>query len=122
MRSPTDISLAQLTHIPSNEDVGEGTSAGAGAASAVGVENVNAIIGLGLEHHSQPPPEYSSPQTSPDGSRRGSDDSQDGSESAPMIRPRTSPPIPSYNDTVAEDRARERASSMGAESSSNVRS
>jgi hypothetical protein len=120
VRSPTDISLAQLTHIPSNEDVGEGTSAG--AASAVGVENVNAIIGLGLEHHSQPPPEYSSPQTSPDRSRRGSDDSQDGSEGAPMIRPRTSPPIPSYNDTVAEDRARERASSMGAESSSNVRS
>jgi len=114
VRSPTDISLAQLTHIPSNEDVGEGTSAG--AASAVGVENVSATVGLGLEHHSQPPPEYSSPQTSPEGSRRSSDDSQDGSEREPMIRPRTSPPIPSYNETVAEDRARERASSMGPES------
>lgn len=112
VRSPTDISLAQLTLIPTNEDVGEGTSAA--AASQGGVTNISANIGLGLEHHPQPPPEYSSPQTSDAGSRRNSDGSESQSESAPIIRPprpMTSPPIPSYNDAVAEDRARERANS-----------
>jgi hypothetical protein len=114
VRSPTDISLAQLIHIPSNsiEDVGEGPSGG--AASGIsgegmnGVTNINGItVGLGLEHHSQPPPEYSSPQTSETGSRRNSEESENSE--APMLRPRSSPPIPSYSDAVAEDRARERA-------------
>ena len=119
-RSPTDISLAQLIHVPSNEDVGEGPSAAA-AASAAGIANVSAAnMGLGLDHTTQPPPEYSSPQSSEAGSRRNSDDSSEaGDGRRPMLRrPRlatsasvSSPPIPSYNDTVAEDqaRARERA-------------
>ena len=38
-RSPTDISLAQLAHIPSHEDVGEGTSrSGGGAGLGIGQE------------------------------------------------------------------------------------
>jgi hypothetical protein len=115
-RSPTDISLAHLTHIPSNEDVGEGPSAAAGGVTTVS----GATLGLGLDHTSQPPPEYSSPQSSEAGSRRNSDDSSEAGdgERRPMLRggPRhgasqsvSSPPIPSYNDTVEQDRARERA-------------
>jgi hypothetical protein len=61
-RSPTDISLAQLTHIPSLEDAGEGSS-----RFALGDEEAN--IGIDDEEHEAPPPEYSSPN----GSRRGSD-------------------------------------------------
>lgn len=59
IRSPTDISLAQLAHVPSHEDVGEGSSRLAVAS---------------------PPPEYSSP----DLSRRNSSDS-DGDRSS--VRP-----------------------------------
>ncbi|KAH8698839.1 putative endosomal SPRY domain protein [Talaromyces proteolyticus] len=56
IRSPTDISLAQLAHIPSHEDIGEGSS------------RVNVA---------SPPPEYSSPNSS----RRNSEDS-DGDRSS----------------------------------------
>ncbi|KAI9814254.1 MAG: Rsp5p-dependent ubiquitination, sorting of cargo proteins at the multivesicular body [Pycnora praestabilis] len=95
-RSPTDISLAQLAHIPTNEDVGEGASNSGGAATS--------------EHHdfgpyeenyqSAPPPEYTSPEGSNAGSPRGSSDS----ERAPILRsssPR--PPIPTYDAAVASD-------------------
>lgn len=56
IRSPTDISLAQLAHIPSHEDIGEGSSRLTVAS---------------------PPPEYSSPNLS----RRNSSDS-DGDRSS----------------------------------------
>lgn len=102
VRSPTDISLAHLVHIPFNEDAGEGTS-----SSAAGPATEPAV-GLGLEHHNQPPPEYTSPSSSDSGSRRGSNESNDR---APLVRPRTSPPIPSYSDAVAGDMGRARASS-----------
>lgn len=62
-RSPTDISLAQLNHIPPLEDAGEGSS-----RFTLGDEEAN----VGMFHDEQPeapPPEYSSPG----GSRRGSD-------------------------------------------------
>ncbi|KAE8150897.1 concanavalin A-like lectin/glucanase domain-containing protein [Aspergillus avenaceus] len=80
VRSPTDISLAQLAHIPSNEDAGEGSS--------------RANIGDGeqaplLDHQDidqSPPPEYSSP----DSSRRSSED---------LPRP-GQPPIPSYDAAI----------------------
>lgn len=62
-RSPTDISLAQLTHIPSNEDGGEGSSRFALDAEA------NGGAAPDQTEPEAPPPEYSSP----DGSRRGSD-------------------------------------------------
>lgn len=61
-RSPTDISLAQLNHIPSLEDSGEGTS-----RFTLGDEEAN--IGIVQDGEPEaPPPEYSSPH----GSRRGS--------------------------------------------------
>ncbi|KAJ6120942.1 Protein ssh4 [Penicillium sp. IBT 18751x] len=65
IRSPTEISLAQLAHIPSNEDAGEGSSRiGAdgeidGPAAPVGAPGDDGV----------PPPEYESPGSS----RRGSD-------------------------------------------------
>ncbi|RAL16689.1 SSH4 family protein [Aspergillus homomorphus CBS 101889] len=80
VRSPTDISLAQLAHIPSHEDVGEGSS-----RTNTG-DNEQAPL-LNTDDLDQvPPPEYSSP----DGSRRGSDD----------LRFEDQPPIPSYDAAV----------------------
>ena len=120
VRSPTDISLAQLVHIPSNEDVGEGTSrSAAGGATSVAEQGLrigSQYIHSPTEHHQQdldndssgPPPDYSSPT----GSRRSSSDSDDAegfgyreeNERRPMIRsasPR--PPIPSYDAAVGNE-------------------
>ncbi|PBP28974.1 SPRY domain-containing protein [Diplocarpon rosae] len=101
VRSPTDISLAHLTHISSNDEPGESS-----AAAALAPESTTTTVshvGLGV---SEPPPEYTSPHQSNTNSPRGSVDS----EQAPLFRRKnTPPPIPSYNDTVAEDRARDRA-------------
>lgn len=63
IRSPTDISLAQLAHIPSNEDAGEGSS-----RLDDGESNNPATAGE-PDEHGVLPPEYSSPGSS----RRGSD-------------------------------------------------
>ena len=106
VRSPTDISLAHLTHIPSNEGPGE-------SSTTAGGEVVHpAQVGLGVHHdHAQPPPEYTSPHHSDADSPRGSSDN----EQTPMLRRKpTPPPIPSYNDAVAEDRAREGSASQSA--------
>lgn len=115
VRSPTDISLAQLTHIPSNEAPGESSS----AAVAETMHHVGSPqrVGLGVHDPAQPPPEYTSPRPSNAGSPRGSTDS----ERAPMLRRKSPPPpIPSYNDAVAEDRPMERSASQsnGGEGSS----
>ncbi|KAJ5833985.1 SPla/RYanodine receptor SPRY [Penicillium robsamsonii] len=67
-RSPTDISLAQLTHIPSHEDAGEGSS-----RFALADAESNDAAAPSNQEQEAPPPEYSSP----DGSRRGSDASLD---------------------------------------------
>ncbi|KIN06155.1 hypothetical protein OIDMADRAFT_190061 [Oidiodendron maius Zn] len=103
VRSPTDISLAQLTHIPSHEEPGESSGGAPGTTSG--------HLGLGIERSQQPPPEYTSPQHSDDGRMRGGSQS---SERAPLIprRAGTPPPIPSYNDAVAA-RSRERSASQG---------
>ncbi|KAJ5711865.1 SPla/RYanodine receptor SPRY [Penicillium malachiteum] len=66
IRSPTDISLAQLAHIPSNEDVGEGSSRFADGDD--GPLLAHPLPGA-PEDDDVPPPEYSSPGSS----RRGSD-------------------------------------------------
>lgn len=80
VRSPTDISLAQLAHIPSHEDVGEGSSrTNAGDTEQAPLLNTDDLDQV-------PPPEYSSP----DGSRRGGDD----------IPFEDQPPIPSYDAAV----------------------
>jgi hypothetical protein len=110
VRSPTDISLAHLTHIPSNDEPGESSGAASSQVSHQNqTTNTNTTVGLGVIDPAQPPPEYTSPQQSDAGSPRGSSEG----ERAPLIR-RSSPPppIPSYNDAVAGDRARERSASQ----------
>lgn len=103
-RSPTDISLAHLTHIPSNEDAGEGTSRNTSRPMGLGV-----TASQGLAPHpvtdptdySAPPPDY----TSPEGSRRSSSDSED--EARPVLRPMSPrPPVPSYDAAVRQDHER----------------
>lgn len=107
VRSPTDISLAHLTHIPSHQDSGEGTSSATTASGADGTAAVNiATVGLGLEHHSQPPPEYTSPESSDAGDRRRGSGGSEDSDSAPLIMSQPGPPIPSYSDAVAGDSGR----------------
>ncbi|KAK0511893.1 hypothetical protein JMJ35_005743 [Cladonia borealis] len=96
-RSPTEISLAPLAHIPSNEDVGEGTSRSAESEG---------LTTLHPQDFAAPPPEYTSPEASPDTSRRSSegsegDESGDG-ERRPLIRTHSPrPPIPSYDAAMA---------------------
>ncbi|KAF7592045.1 Rsp5p-dependent ubiquitination, sorting of cargo proteins at the multivesicular body [Aspergillus hancockii] len=80
VRSPTDISLAQLSHIPSNEDAGEGSS----RTHVADEENAPLLNPHDIDQ--APPPEYSSP----DSSRRGS---------ANLLR-QDQPPIPSYDAAV----------------------
>ena len=100
MRSPTEISLAQLAHIPSNEDVGEGTSRD---TQGLGVVET-------LDFSGQPPPDY----TSPEGSilmrsRRSSGEHEREDEGRRLLRgssPR--PEVPSYDDVVGEDDMRRR--------------
>ena len=97
-RSPTEISLAHLAHIPSNEDVGEGTSRGAGRSSdEQHVETHNP------QDFSAPPPEYTSPEGSFATSRRSSGDSsdQDGEE-RPLVQSESPrPQVPSYDAAMA---------------------
>ncbi|KAL1897000.1 Protein ssh4 [Ceratocystis pirilliformis] len=100
-RSPTDISLAQLAPAEetgeSSHHVPEGQTGGD-------------TVGLGLQDDLNPPPDYTSPATSPTNSRRNSTDS----ENTPLIRvanrnrtasnasARHAPPIPSYHDAVKQ--------------------
>ncbi|KAF2104246.1 SPRY-domain-containing protein, partial [Rhizodiscina lignyota] len=102
-RSPTDISLAQLSLVDSNlteSDAGEGTSGSLGLDSHIAAMAAAGDIA---------PPEYSSPEASPDDERRvelGSESEAD-SERRPLVgrvprRGERSPPIPSYDVAVAE--------------------
>ncbi|CAK7208589.1 Protein ssh4 [Sporothrix curviconia] len=121
-RSPTDISLAQL--VPSDEVGESSTSAARG--------NVEGNVGLGLQDNdSTPPPQYSSPPQSDNGSRRNSTDSEDaplirggrnrGASAATPVRPNPAgrpsrhsvggPPIPSYSDAVRGGAGRDRSES-----------
>ena len=109
VRSNTDISLAQLAHIRSNEDAGEGTSRSGGETAATDVDGEEIPSQQEIDPHdfSAPPPDYSSPEGSELGSRRSSGDSDD--ERRPMMRtssPR--PPIPSYDAAVGNDSGRRR--------------
>lgn len=88
LRSPTDISLAQLPHIPSHEDIGEGSS-----RVGVGVANDLALLSAEMAI-SSPPPEYSSPVIS----RRNSNDGEAPSQGPPDHGDQ--PPIPSYEAAV----------------------
>lgn len=88
LRSPTDISLAQLSHIPSHEDIGEGSSrVGMGAANDPALLSAEMAI-------SSPPPAYASPVMS----RRNSNDGEAPSQ-GPLDHG-DQPPIPSYEAAV----------------------
>lgn len=107
-RSPTEISLGELVHISSNEDIGEGTS-----RSAENVPSDRQVTDHNPQDFSAPPPEYTSPEGSIKSSRRSgeesdSDGNRDGEERS-LIRPGTvRPPIPSYDAAMAHDlRSRE---------------
>ena len=106
-RSPTDISLAQLVHMPSREDIGEGTSR-SGAAGVTGADFPP--VGLGLEPLNQrtmgeqyaqyggvPPPEYETPLTSP---VVGTNDDRNH-ERRRVEHGDEQPPVPSYDDAVS---------------------
>ncbi|KAL4975665.1 concanavalin A-like lectin/glucanase domain-containing protein [Aspergillus desertorum] len=80
VRSPTDISLAPLAHIPSHDDAGEGSS----RIGASNPEQVPLMTAVDLEQ--VPPPEYTSPDGSP---RTNQDFFREGQ-----------PPIPSYDAAV----------------------
>ncbi|KAJ5901695.1 hypothetical protein N7495_002223 [Penicillium taxi] len=82
IRSPTEISLAQLAHIPSNEDAGEGSSRF--ADRNLSVDDMAHEDG----DDEVPPPEYSSPR----GSHRGSDASLEF-----PARPDRTSPLPDYS-------------------------
>ncbi|KAF2816008.1 SPRY-domain-containing protein [Mytilinidion resinicola] len=101
-RSPTDISLAALSLVDSNEDIGEGTS---GAANnTTNIQQQQQSRGLGFEH-TDAPPEYESPEGSPQQRhRRMSDDDEHGDwhENAPLLLHPPEPPIPSYDAAVAD--------------------
>jgi hypothetical protein len=103
-RSPTDISLAQLSLVDSHDDdVGEGMSTEAALHHAQ-------VHGLGFLQPGELPPEYSSPQGSPRISRRNSDEEgHSWEEHTPLLNQPQPPqahaetPIPSYDAAVAED-------------------
>jgi hypothetical protein len=87
--------LAQLTHVPSQEDAGEG---GSGITTAESLEQQNLSVDTSEGQQAPPPPEY----TSPEGSRRSSENDEDPS----FIRSRATsqPPIPTYDAAVGNDR------------------
>ena len=117
-RSPTEISLGELAHIPSNEDIGEGTSRSAGNVP-IDSSPVTTHDPRDLE---APPPEYTSPEGSM-GHRRGESEESDGDddddndedddddeegegdERRPLVRREESPrpPIPSYDAAMADE-------------------
>ncbi|KAH5072425.1 protein SSH4 [Parastagonospora nodorum] len=101
-RSPTDISLAALSLVDSNEDRGEGASADSGRTT------IDAAQGLGLLQPGDLPPEYSSPVGSPRiSSTEDRRESYWDNERAPLLnnqqeRSESSPPIPTYDAAVAD--------------------
>ncbi|KAL8657989.1 MAG: hypothetical protein Q9226_001373 [Calogaya cf. arnoldii] len=104
IRSPTEISLAHLAHIPSNEDIGEGTSRSAEltARDLPSAANEQDESDEDAADYSIPPPEYSSPDGSIDGGngRAGAEDD----ERRRLIQSGSaSPPIPSYSAAIGEE-------------------
>jgi len=101
-RSPTEISLAQLSHISSNEDVGEGSSRSGEDAPEIPVNQLGIATEHPPEHFAAPPPEYTSPDGSIGRSRRSSDGSDEGDdEDRPLMG--SDAPIPSYDAATAHD-------------------
>ncbi|KAL8733154.1 MAG: hypothetical protein Q9166_002346 [cf. Caloplaca sp. 2 TL-2023] len=107
IRSPTEISLAHLAHIPSNEDIGEGTSRSAelAARDLPLTANEQDESAEDAQDYSIPPPEYTSPGASVDsGSSRTS---VENDERRRLVQAgSSSPPIPTYSAAVGEDTPR----------------
>ncbi len=98
-RSPTEISLGELAHIPSNEDFGEGTS-----RSAENLPSDSPVTTHDPQDFSAPPPEYTSPEGSVEHSRRSSEESEDDGEDRSLLRPDSPrPPVPSYDAAMADE-------------------
>ncbi|PNY25197.1 Protein ssh4 [Tolypocladium capitatum] len=131
VRSPTDISLAQL--VP-NDESGEASGSAALAQEQHREErHGDNPLHLHLEDATNPPPDYASP-THSDGGRRNS---TDGEEDTPLIRvmnrsrgdststvmapprnrARPHPPVPSYSDAVRDGAGMHRQDSSDAETS-----
>ncbi len=104
IRSPTEISLAQLTHIPSNDDIGEGNSRG--AETMAGTSSLSAreqrAVNSANQDYSAPPPEYTSPDLSDTASdRSGLYRHDERRHLAQTNSPK--PPVPSYDTAVGND-------------------
>ena len=94
LRSPTDISLAPLAHIPSHENAGEGTSS---TAATDGTER-NVVPDSSVDElQVPPPPGYSSPLASPGASR------DDEHQRLLLDSQEAQPPIPSYDAAVGHE-------------------
>lgn len=101
-RSPTDISLAQLSLVDSNEgDVGEGTSNTVSGDTFPPYGQVPQSLAIPV---AEPPPEYESPYGS-----MGADASHEG---APLLGDLgQEPPIPTYDAAIADSQAERRGRS-----------
>lgn len=100
IRSPTDISLAQLSHFPSNEDVGIGNSRG--AERNVGFFRDSPHQGGSEEApdtYNAPPPGYTSPDEFSSMYRSRSQNSLEGARSATSDHS-SDTPVPSYDVAV----------------------
>lgn len=101
IRSPTDISLAQLSHFSSNEDVGVGNSRG--AERNVGLfRDLSQRQGAGEEApdtYTAPPPEYTSPDEFNSMNRSRSRNSLDRVRSITSDNS-SETPVPSYDVAV----------------------
>ena len=100
-RSPTDISLAALSVVHSNEDIGEGTSENTGTCS------ITAPQGLGFLQPGDLPPEYTSPVGSPNlntTARHQNGYWEERVSLLPNQEPQgdSSPPIPTYDAATAD--------------------
>ena len=116
-RSPTEISLAQLAHVPSHEDVGEGSSRSA-HYHPEDIQSSSTTSTFPQNDFSAPPPDYTSPEGSMlERSRRGSNssggnsqDDDEGHEERRLLAGRQrelgrdATPIPSYDAAVGERR------------------
>ena len=96
-RSPTEISLGELAHIPSSEDIGEGTS-----RSTEHMPSDSPVTIHDPQDFSAPPPEYTSPEGSVENSRRSREGSEDNGERPPSHLASPQPPVPSYDAAMAD--------------------
>lgn len=101
-RSPTDISLAQLSLVDSNEgDIGEGTSNTVAGDTFPSYGQVPQSLAIPV---SELPPEYESPHGSPR--------TEVSHEDAPLLGDRgEEPPIPTYDAAIADSQAERRGRS-----------